>query len=231
MGNLANIAAEIWAYKFSLAPVLVTYLLFDLPAIVRRVTRVAYVPIYFIFFPLGHSDRLYAQYFNEDYIYGVGASMNDEQKRKLRHRIQATAILSMVFATIIAPWLCGFICAFYLTPTQFVEFVWFLIAVKATILFFILLKLRGESPAVKTGNSFYYVIVLYVAYLFLIWRGVTKAFEWTHTNLQSNGILGLSTGLLDYAYVDIFVNIVIVAAVTWGITELFTSPSKIPRRD
>jgi hypothetical protein len=31
MGKLADLAREIWTYKISLAPILVTYLLFDLP--------------------------------------------------------------------------------------------------------------------------------------------------------------------------------------------------------
>ncbi len=231
MNNLATLVTEIWAYKISLVPVLATYLLFDLPAIIRKITKVAFVPIYFFFFPSGHSDRLYAQYFNEDYIYGEGAAMDAAQKRTLRRRIQATAIFSMVFATIVAPWLCGFISAFYLTSNQFIEFLWFLIVVKAAILAWVLNRLRGESLAVATGYSFYYVIALYAAYLFLVWRGLTKAYEWTHANLESNGIFGLAHGLFDYAYFDIFINVIIVAAVTWGITTLFTNPSHIQQTD
>ena len=100
---------------------------------------------------------------------------------------------------------------------------------KTTILAWVLNRLRGESLAVTTGNSFYYVIALYAVYLFLVWRGLTKAYEWTHTNLESNGALGLALGLLDYAYVDIFINVIIVAAVTWEITILFTNPSHIQK--
>ncbi len=102
MKNAAEYFLLVWNYKISIAPVLITYLAFELPAIVRKLTRVAYVPIYFIFFPTGQSDRLYAQYFNEDYIYGEGSSMDVHQKRALRHRIQATAIFSMIFAGVIA---------------------------------------------------------------------------------------------------------------------------------
>ena len=172
MDKFATLLTAIWSYKISLVPVLATYLLFDLPAIFRKLTGVAYVPIYFIFFPSGHSDRLYAQYFNEDYMYCDGVSMSDAEKRKLRHRIQATAIFSMVFATVVAPWLCGFVSAFYLESNQFTEFLWFLIIVKLTLITTALFKLRGESDAVRTGYSFYYVMVLYAAYLILVWRGL-----------------------------------------------------------
>jgi hypothetical protein len=229
MSKLSDLTFQIWSYKFSLVPVLLTYILFDLTAIVRKLTGVAYVPIYFIFFPSGHSDRLYAEYFNEDFFYGVGQSMTDQEKRRLRHRIQATAIFSMVFATIVAPWLCGFISAFYLTTSQFFEFLWFLIVVKAILIGWVLRRLRGESIAATKGNSFYYVIALYLAYLVLVWRGLTKAYEWTHSNLDTDGFLGLAAGLFDYAYVDIFINIVVVAAVTWGLTELFTNPAHISK--
>jgi hypothetical protein len=40
-----------WSFKLSLAPVLLTYLIFELPAIIRRSMRWAYIPIYFMFFP------------------------------------------------------------------------------------------------------------------------------------------------------------------------------------
>ena len=231
MSSFSGLMTEIWTYKISLVPVLSTYLLFDLPAIIRKITRVAYVPIYFIFFPLGHSDRLYAQYFNEDDFYGVGASMGKEEKLRLRHRIQITAIFSMLFAAVIAPWLCGFVSAFYLLPNQFNEFLWLLIFLKLIILVWVLNRLRGDSRVMAIGNSFYYVLALYAGYLFLVWRGLTKAYEWTHTNLQSKGILGIAAGLLDYAYVDFFLNIVVVSAVTWGIITRFTDPSHIPRKE
>lgn len=229
MDKLAAFLTEAWSYKISLVPVLATYLLFDLPAIFRKLTGVAYVPIYFVFFPSGHSDRLYAQYFNEDYMYYDGASMSDAEKRTLRYRIQATAIFSMVFATVIAPWLCGFVSAFYLEPNQFTEFLWFLFIVKVTLITSALVRLRGESEAVRTGYSFYYVMVLYAGYLILVWRGLTKSYEWTSSNLNSKGVLGIVAGLFEYAYVDIFLNILIVAAITWGITTLFTNPSHIQK--
>jgi hypothetical protein len=226
---MGNFWATIWNYKISLAPLIVTYLLFDFPALVRKLTGIAYVPIYFIFFPSGHSEQLYAQYFNEDWFYGDGALLTDDQRKALRYRIQATAVISMVFATIIAPWVCGFIAAFYLTVKQFNEFLWVLISVKSILIIFVLRRLRNESRAATEGNSFYYVIILYGAYLLLVWRGLTKSFDWTHLNYDSKGFFGLMMGLADYAYVDVFINIVIVSAVTWGLTVLFTNPAHITR--
>ncbi len=229
--DLQDMFFQVWDYRFPLAPVLMTYLLFDLPAIARRITGVAYVPVYFIFFPSGHSDQLYAQYFNEDYMYLVGAQQTTAQKRELRRKIQATAILSALFAAIIAPWTCGFLSAFYLNTPQFDAFLWFLLTAKAILLYWTLAKLKNDSNAFSDTKYFAYVAFLYIGYLVLVWQGITKSYHWTHMYLQSNGLVGLLIGLLDYAYIDIFLNIVAVSAVTWGLTTLITDPSRIPRDD
>jgi len=218
-----------WAFKLSLFPVLLTYFIFDFPALVRRLTRRAYVPIYFMFFPLGHSDKLYAQYFNEDNFYGVGDAMSDAEKAALRTKIRLLAVLSMIFATVVAPWLCGFLSAFYLTKEQFVEFVWFLMIVKSLLIAKALYQLRENAWFVETSNSFKYLCLIYVAYLVLILRGVTKSYAWASSNLSASGFLGTLWGLLDYAYVDLFINVIVVALATWAITTRYTDPRLIPK--
>lgn len=95
MSAAGEILADAWAYKVSLLPVFMTYLLFDAQAIYRRATRTWYVPIYFIVFPNGHSDKLYAEYFSEDDFYGDGSAMTAAEKQSLRHKIIVSAILSM----------------------------------------------------------------------------------------------------------------------------------------
>lgn len=228
MEVIKEIWLRVWEFKLSLIPVLLTYLLFDVQAVIRRVTRKAYVPIYFMFFPLGHSDKLYAQYFNEDDIYWIGASMTPEQKVALRNRIRRQAIMSMVFATAIAPWVCGFLAALYLTQEQFKEFVWFLIGVKTLLICKALYELRANAWFVEKSNSYLFLCAIYVGYLLLILRGVTKAFAWTAENLRTLGVLGTLWGLLDYTYVDIFINIFAVSAATWAITTRYTDPTLIP---
>ncbi|KYK46284.1 hypothetical protein A1D31_32460 [Bradyrhizobium liaoningense] len=229
MSALVEAWSAAWTFKLSLFPVLLTYFIFDLPALIRRLTRRAYVPIYFMFFPLGHSDKLYAQYFNEDDFYGVGEAMSPAEKVALRTRIRLLAILSMTFATVLAPWLCGFISGFYLTREQFLEFVWFLMIVKALLIAKALYQLRENAWFVETSNSFKFLVMIYVAYLVLILRGVWKSYVWTSSNLSSSGFWGTLWGLLDYAYVDIFINVVVVALVTWAITTRYTDPRLVPK--
>jgi membrane protein CcdC involved in cytochrome C biogenesis len=227
MRSIPDLLSLAWTYKFSLMPVLLTYLIFELPALIRRYTRRAYIPIYFMFFPLGHSDQMYAQYFNEDDMYGVGESMTDAQKETLRTRIKVTAVASMIFAAVIAPWLCGFIAAFYLTQSEFFEFIWFLMILKTLLICTSLYAIKQSDSFVMRSHSFKFVVLIYIAYLFLIWRGVTKSFSWTFSNINANGFLGLLQELAEYAYMDVFLNIIVVGLGTWAITNHYLDPKLI----
>jgi hypothetical protein len=218
-----------WTYKVSLVPVLLTYFLFDLPAIIRKFTRIAYVPIYFVVFPLGHSDQLYAEYLNEDDFYGVGRTMTQKQKRELRRKIQSTAIISMVFAAVVAPWLCGFISALYLAPVQFTEFLVFFFIVKVFLIGTALWNFRLESRAANQPPAFLSVVGIYALFLLFVWYGLNKSFSWTHTHLDSKGLIGLANALVDYAYADLLINVGVVAALTWALTIRFTDPKNITK--
>jgi hypothetical protein len=231
LGLFVQTWQEIWSYKVSLVPVLSTYLVFDLPAIARRVTRVAYVPIYFLVYPSGHSDQLYAEYLNEDDFYGIGETLSEDERNSLRKKIQATAVFSMVFAAIFAPWVCGFISAFYLQPNQFAEFLVFFFVVKTFLLSKSLWNLRGDSRAALHGSAFLSVVGVYFVFLLSVWYGLTKSIKWTHANIQSDGFVGLFISLLDYAYANIFIGVGVVSALTWAFTVKFTDPKNITPRD
>jgi hypothetical protein len=217
---------EIWNFKLSLVPVLVTYFIFELPALVRRVRRWLYTPIYFMFFPLGHADHLYAQYFNEDDFYRIGADQTPDEKETVRRRIIAISVLSMIISSVAAPWLTGFLAAFYLSESIFSEFVLFLISVKIITLIYSLGRMR-RAYFVDDSNSFYFVVLTYVFYLIMIWWGVTNAFSWTTDKLNSVGPILLFLELFRFFYKEILVSIVIVGAGTWALTQYYTDPKLI----
>jgi hypothetical protein len=171
---------------------------------------------------------LYAQYFNEDDYYQIGRSQTADEKEALRKRIVAISVLSMVMSTVIAPVLCGFLSALYLTKEQFIEFVWFLVIVKIILLVFSLNKIRSIS-FVKASKSFLGVIALYLLYLYVIWRIVTMVHDWTVVSIGSLGVVGMLWALLDYVFVELFLYVLIVSASTWALVFLFTSPKYIHR--
>jgi hypothetical protein len=145
----------------------------------------------------------------------------------LKNRIRRTAVWSMIFAAVLAPWLCGFLAAFYLTQAQFWEFVWFLMIVKTGLIGFSLYKIWSNDSFIVQSNSFKWVVLVYIAYLGLIWHAVTKSYAWTASHLNVHGYAGLLASLAEYAYADIFINMVIVGLGTWAITSHFLDPKLI----
>lgn len=226
MDTLAAIFSDAWNFKLSVLPVLVTYLIFEIPALVRKYYRRFYTPIYFMFFPLGHTDQLYAQYFNEDDWYGVGETQTKEEKEAVRTKIIATSILSMIFSAVVAPWATGFASAFYLNHSQFQEFVAFLLIVKFLTLSYSIYNLRNVSFIYKS-NSLGWVVLTYVFYLFLVWWGVTNAFQWTIANHESIGIVPTIWKMLGFFYAEMFFSIGIVSAGTWALIRYYTKPTYI----
>jgi len=227
MSDAIDFFREAWSYKVSLLPVLVTYLLFDAQAIYRRATKTLYVPIYFIVFPSGHSDKLYAEYFSEDDLYGAGDMMTDNEKKLLRHKIIISAIVSMILATIVAPYLCGMVSALYLTHQQFTEFVVTLLVVKSAFIIYALHKIRTTSRVVNQGPPFCYVVLIYIAYLYFVWRGLTKSFDWASMHLAETGPWGFMSALGDLAHEEFFINILAVTLLTWVVQQRLTTPENI----
>jgi hypothetical protein len=222
---------QAWTYQVSLFPVLLTYLLFDSQALVRRLTRYHYVPIYFFVFPTGHTDKMYAEYFNEDDFYGVGEAMSPDQRQKLRKKIRVSAVVSMLSATVLAPYVCGILSAFYMSPQQFREFVCFLLIVKGSLLVHSLSRLRIESRAVSRASAFYCVVAIYAAYMFFVWRGLVKSFSWAHFQLTTTGFWGLIAAIGDLFHQEFFINIFAVAMFTYLVQQKFTSPDNIFSRE
>jgi len=96
---------------------------------------------------------------------------------------------------------------------------------KFALLTWVLIELRNDSEVSR--KSFGLILLFYLFYFILVILGLTKSFDWTYTNLDSKGFIGLIGALVEYAYLDIFINIIVVSAVTWGVTKVFTNPSNI----
>jgi hypothetical protein len=90
-----NYFIDAWEFRYALLPCLFAYFVFELPLVYRRLTRKLYVPIYFAFFPFGHSDELYARYFDEDYYWMAGGPFKKEERPNARIKIIWVSMLSL----------------------------------------------------------------------------------------------------------------------------------------
>src|SRR6202011_2981928 len=106
---------------------------------------------------------------------------------------------------VVAPWLCGFVSALYLTLAQFKEFLVFFFIIKIFLISKSLWNLRQESRAANQPLALLSVVGVYVLFLGFVWYGLNKSFDWTSTHLDSKGLAGLVAALADYAYVDLII--------------------------
>ncbi|MGE0280037.1 MAG: hypothetical protein AB7P20_05415 [Rhizobiaceae bacterium] len=217
-----------WQYKFSLLPVFSAYFVFEISTIIRRLARIAYTPIYFVFFPLGHADSLYAQYFNEDDFYGIGETQTREEKNYLRKKIVSISIFSMIFATVINPALAGVFSAIFLSNSEFQEFFWFLALVKLSMISISLYRARSIS-FVAVSSSFFWLCLIYVAYFVLILRVVDVSYVWAVNEISSVGIVATLLKILDLLVFDFAIYIIMVAAIGAAISYWMTDPDNIAK--
>lgn len=224
-----DIIDQIWEYKFSLAPVMATYLVFEISTIIRKLTRVAYTPIYFMFFPLGHADELYSQYFNEDYFY-TGASQTPKEKNRIRKKIISISVFSMVFSTVLNPILAALFAAVFLSPPQFAEFFWFLVTVKFLLISKSLYNTRHIS-FVGSSSSFPWLALIYLVYFVAVLRIVDTAYDWALGQVAANGIKEMLLNAVDFVIVDFGIYIIVAGLLGAAISYWMTDPDNIPEME
>lgn len=216
----------IWNFKFSLAPVLVTYFFFELSTIVRRITRIAYTPIYFAFFPLGHADELYAQYFNEDDFY-IGASQTPAEKNKVRKKIVSLSVVSMIFSTVVNPAMAGIFASIFLKVNEFFEFFVFLFILKLVMISFSLYRVRHVS-FVYVSQSWVWLVAVYALYFALVMRVVFVSHEWGVQRIDEVGIYTMLLDIVDLILFDFGLYILAAGAVGAAVSYWMTDPDNIP---
>lgn len=226
MNGFNAILLEAWQYKLSVFPILFTYIIFELSSIVRKLTRIAYTPIYFMFFPLGYSDELYATYFNEDDFYGIGERQTAMDKVRLRKRIISISTLSMIISTVFNPALAGAFAALFLSVDQFREFVLILLVVKIIQLSKSLYSVRHQSFVDKSG-AFGWIVLIYIVYVIIIFTVLRQTFWWTSAQISSLGLVGALDKMLNYVIVDMTIYILMVASISAAISYWMTDPKII----
>jgi len=184
---MPEILLQIWNFQYALVPCLAAYLVFDFATIVRRVTRKAYVPIYFMFFPYGYTDELYAQYFDEDTFLILGPPLTDEEKIYTRKKIIWLSMVSLIFSVLISPMMAGLFGYFVLNDYQFTQFMWTLFIVKLFLLARSLYDLK-HVWVVGEAVSLYSIALIYALYLVAILINTHSAYEWVASHYSVGGI-------------------------------------------
>ena len=197
---------DAWAFEYALLPCLVAYIVFDLPIIIRRITRKIYVPIYFAFFPASYSDELLAKYFDEDDWYMVGGPFPQEEMGAARMKILTIAVLSLALTMTVSPLLTGLFSHYFLDASQFKQFVWTLGVVKAILLAWAVYDMKytfNVSDRVPIGT----LVAIYSAYWIALIYFTLRARSWVSEKAAAGGLENVISSVADFVIFDVGVGV------------------------
>ncbi len=167
---------QLWQYKIQVIPVLLFLAVYEVPAFLRRLRKIYYVPIYFSVYPLREINQDLSKYLAEDYFLCEGFDLDKEQLETLRKRIIITSVISATIDALVVPLLIGVMAAFVLNSELFYQFIAVLVIYKIISIIFSLRNSHLHILNSKWKNSL--LIVIYIAYVGIIAEMLRTAYEW-----------------------------------------------------
>ena len=75
---------NIWELKVQLIPIILAFLIFEIPTLIQRLKKLCYVPIYFSVFPFTQLNYNLSTYLAEDYS---GEDLSDPEAEEFRKKL------------------------------------------------------------------------------------------------------------------------------------------------
>lgn len=205
---------NIWELKVQLIPIILAFLIFEIPTLIQRLKKLCYVPIYFSVFPFTQLNYNLSTYLAEDYS---GEDLSDPEAEVFRKKLILISILSVVIATIIIPSFTGFLGAFFLTETTLLHFLMILGVYKTVAVTRSILNFHYYSIATKRNRFF--LGVIYFFYIGIVLYTINAVFYWTTPFVVNKNWGGLISGIADLLFGKIALNGIIISL----LTAIFTS--------
>jgi hypothetical protein len=211
---------DIWSWKIQLLPILLSILLFELPAIIRRWKKLYYVPIYFSIFPLREINQDLSIYLVEDDFIGTGERLTDDQAEKLRKKIILVSILSMAIGALLTPLMVGFVSGFYMSKEVFIQYVVILLIYK--IVFLSKSIYQFHLYAVGSVKNRIFLGFIYFCYLGVVFEVLRTSFYWTLPYVHSKEWVNFFSDLSSLVFGKALVGILILSLLTAVFVSLIT---------
>lgn len=193
---------SIWNLKVQILPVVMVMFLVEIPSIVRKYTKLPYVPIYFALFPLDILNKDVSVYLNDDRcIYSSDMSL--KELNLLRKSIIQKVFISFILSLGLIPLVGGAIGAIIMPKDALVGF----------IAIFILYKLIGIIRAAldfryvgvsNTRNIILFCLV-YIIYFIFFLRVFQYSYSWCEAFISHGNWSGLFWGIIDQLIVSVIV--------------------------
>jgi hypothetical protein len=165
----------LWNYKIQLVPVLIAFGIFEMLCWLRRITKLHYIPLYFVC-PFDSVNKAMAEYYGDDHFVGKGFSLSEEDGDRIRIEIRNKAILAYGFAGFIIPLVAGFAMAFFLPMSCMVPTLILICAYKTKGIMISFYFYVRNHVSTKRGALSY--IFVYAVYLGVLCEMMRTAYYW-----------------------------------------------------
>ena len=210
---------EIWNWKIQVLPILLSILLFEAPAIIRRLKKLLYLPIYFSVFPLRELNQDLSIYLVED-DYRSGEELTTEQAERLRKKIIIVSILSMAIGALLTPLIVGFSSAFFMDKDVFIQFIIILLMYKVILLSKSIY--RFHLYAIGSARNLFLLGFIYFCYLGVVFEVLRTSFNWTLPYVQARNWGGMLSDLSALVFGKALIEMLILSLLTAIFVSLIT---------
>ncbi|MCK4395276.1 MAG: hypothetical protein KAW56_14245 [Candidatus Marinimicrobia bacterium] len=206
--------SRIWNYQIQIIPVIIALLVYELPAFIRRLKRLYYVPVYFSIFPLRAINSKLASYLGE----GLAAlhDLSEAEREKLRSEIIRVSIISMLLDAYLIPLIMGVIFSLFLKIEIFYQFLFIFIIVKIIT---ITLSLKNfhlySSDNIGTRKNHILLVVVYICYLGIIYEVLKKSYFWAFSYISEGNYLGMLIRIKEIIFTRAIPEIVIFGLIVY----------------
>ncbi|MBK5261051.1 MAG: hypothetical protein JJE17_00580 [Peptostreptococcaceae bacterium] len=186
---------RIWSFEIQIAPIILAFIIFQVPSMIHKLKKQYYVPIYFSVFPFNIINKSLSTYLVDDYL---GENMTDKQAEEYRRKVIFISAISVTISVIVIPALTGFLSTFFLSDSTLFQFLLFLSIYLIFVTLKSILNFKHHSISSKGNTAFLSIIyflyvgmVIYVIYISYMWaQNYTKVGDW----------LGLLNSSVDFIF-------------------------------
>lgn len=211
---------QIWDLEVQMVPVICALLLCEIPGIIQYLRRLYYVPIYFSLFPLRVLNRDLSTYLGDDWFYGVGANLTDDELESLRKKILQISIISLVGSVVIIPAFAGFFSAFFMRPSDFTGFCMLFIAYK--LIGLTRAAIGFKEHAISNRKTMTWFWMVYLVYFGCTLTVFEASYEWASPFVMNGDWVGLWKAVRGVVFLKITVWGFILALVSTAAASAFT---------
>lgn len=211
---------HLWNLEIQLIPVILALLLIEIPGIIRRFKKIFYVPIYFSIFPFRELNKDLSKYLADDWFFGEGAHLSQQELDELQKKIIRTSIISMTISVVITPAIAGFASSFFLPTPSFLGL--FILFVAYKLIGLVQSAITFGEHAVATKKNLLIYCIIYFVYFGCFITIFEISYDWARPYVEAGDLAGLWKEVRILVFGQIIVLGLIVALVAGVATSLIT---------